>query len=80
MNFGKAIEMLKQGKMVARKGWNGKGMHVVSSKLYTPNNIQVNNDCLLLFNVTKKYNMSDVMYFKLSEQDMRRVINGIYEG
>lgn len=26
-----------------------------------------------------KYKMSDVMYFKLSEKDMRKVINGIYE-
>lgn len=26
MNFGKAIESLKQGKKVARKGWNGKNM------------------------------------------------------
>lgn len=26
MNFGDAIEMLKQGERVARKGWNGKGM------------------------------------------------------
>lgn len=26
MNFGQAIEALKQGKKVARKGWNGKGM------------------------------------------------------
>lgn len=26
MDFGKAIEALKQGKKVARKGWNGKGM------------------------------------------------------
>ena len=28
MNFGKAIEALKDGKKVARKGWNGKGMFV----------------------------------------------------
>lgn len=28
MNFGKAIEALKQGKKVARKGWNGKGMYL----------------------------------------------------
>lgn len=28
MNFGKAIESLKEGKKVARKGWNGKGMWV----------------------------------------------------
>lgn len=26
MNFGKAIEALKEGKKVARSGWNGKGM------------------------------------------------------
>ena len=26
MNFGLAIEALKQGKYVTRKGWNGKGM------------------------------------------------------
>lgn len=26
MNFGKAIEFLKEGKKVARNGWNGKGM------------------------------------------------------
>lgn len=26
MNFGKAIEALKEGKYVTRKGWNGKGM------------------------------------------------------
>lgn len=24
MNFGKALECLKEGKKVARKGWNGK--------------------------------------------------------
>lgn len=26
MNFGKAIEALKQGKKVQRTGWNGKGL------------------------------------------------------
>lgn len=26
MNFGKALEALKNGKKVARNGWNGKGM------------------------------------------------------
>lgn len=26
MNFGKAIEEMKAGKKVCRKGWNGKGM------------------------------------------------------
>ena len=28
MNFGKAIEALKEGKKVAREGWNGKGMYL----------------------------------------------------
>lgn len=28
MNFGKAIEALKEGKMVQRTGWNGKGMFI----------------------------------------------------
>ena len=28
MNFGQAIEALKQGKRVARTGWNGKNMHL----------------------------------------------------
>lgn len=28
MNFGEALDALKQGKMVARSGWNGKGMFV----------------------------------------------------
>ena len=28
MNFGEAIEALKEGKKVARKGWNGKGMYI----------------------------------------------------
>ena len=31
------------------------------------------------FTFNKKYNMSDVMYFKLGEKDMRKVTNGIYE-
>ena len=28
MNFGKAIEALKEGKLVQRTGWNGKGLFV----------------------------------------------------
>lgn len=28
LNFGQAIEALKDGKRVARKGWNGKGIYL----------------------------------------------------
>jgi hypothetical protein len=28
LNFGQAIEALKEGKMVARSGWNGRGMFI----------------------------------------------------
>lgn len=28
MNFGEALEAVKEGKRIARKGWNGKGMYV----------------------------------------------------
>lgn len=32
MDFGKAIEALKNGERVARKGWNGKGMWLALTK------------------------------------------------
>ena len=28
MNFGQAVEALKEGKMVRRSGWNGKGVYL----------------------------------------------------
>lgn len=28
MNFGEALEALKEGKKVARRGWNGKGIYI----------------------------------------------------
>ena len=28
MNFGEALESLKEGKKVARRGWNGKGIYI----------------------------------------------------
>ena len=28
MNFGKAINLLKEGKKVSRKGWNGKNQYI----------------------------------------------------
>lgn len=29
MKFGEALEAVKEGKLIARSGWNGKGMKVV---------------------------------------------------
>ena len=28
MNFGQALELLKDGKKLCRKGWNGKGIYI----------------------------------------------------
>lgn len=41
MTFGLAIEALKKGLKVARKGWNGKGMYAVLMPGY-PDGIEVN--------------------------------------
>lgn len=41
MNFGQALENVKQGKRIGRKGWNGKGMFVVFQKGY-PQGISCN--------------------------------------
>lgn len=44
LNFGKAIEALKEGKRVARVGWNGKGMFLF---LVPGSNFRVNREPLL---------------------------------
>ena len=44
MNFGQAIEALKEGKRVARAGWNGKGMLLF---LVPASNFIVNREPLL---------------------------------
>lgn len=56
MKFGEVLELLKEGKCVSRQGWNGKNMYVTKTKLYTPENIQIDNDCLVLYNVHGSYN------------------------
>ena len=44
MNFGKALEAVKDGKKIFRLGWNGKGMFVVYQKGYGRNPLQL-TDC-----------------------------------
>ncbi|WP_438800887.1 Thoeris anti-defense Tad2 family protein, partial [Bacillus thuringiensis] len=34
MNFGKALELMKSGNKLSRKGWNGKNMFAVYQKGY----------------------------------------------
>lgn len=41
LDFGEALKLMKQGKKLARRGWNGKGMFVVYQKGY-PNGIPCN--------------------------------------
>jgi hypothetical protein len=41
MNFGDAITLLKQGKRVARTGWNGKGMWLRYVDLYSDKEFKV---------------------------------------
>lgn len=43
MNFGQALERLKSGFKLQRKGWNGKGMFVVYQKGY-PEGIPCNKN------------------------------------
>lgn len=43
MNFGQALEAMKNGKCIARNGWNGKGMFVY---LVTGGDYPVQMDCV----------------------------------
>lgn len=45
MNFGQALEALKQGKRAARKGWNGKSQYIelASNISYTRANGEIVN-------------------------------------
>lgn len=41
VNFGGALNMLREGRRVTRQGWNGRGMYVVLQKGY-PDGIAIN--------------------------------------
>lgn len=51
MDFGKAIQLLKEGKRVQRQGWNGKGQYIelatgISYKNTKDEIINVNHDAI----------------------------------
>ncbi len=52
MNFGQALEHLKQGNKLAREGWNGKGMFVVYQKGY-PDGIPCNKQTAEAFHINE---------------------------
>ena len=59
LTFGEAIEALKQGKRVARKGWNGKGMFLYLEE-FELSVISINKDydyepCLVMYTAQGKW-------------------------
>ena len=46
MNFGQALEELKQGKKLQREGWNGKGLFVVFQPSSDIQKNQIRNEIL----------------------------------
>lgn len=63
MKFGEAIEALKEGKCVARKGWNGKGMHLyledgLVASVYSgvlAGHLRTYEPCIVMFTAQKKH-------------------------
>ena len=64
MTFGHAIEAIKAGKKVCRKGWNGKGMFVVYQKGY-PEGIAVNKNTAEAYGVPEGSIMKFRPYLQL---------------
>lgn len=69
MTFGLAIEALKQGNKVARKGWNGKGMFVVYQKGY-PQGILCNEQTAVA------WGLNEGSLFKCEPYLQIRMVNG----
>lgn len=68
-NFGEAVRNLKNGKKVARSGWNGKGMFVVYQKAY-PNGIPSNSQ------TAKAWGINEGDLFKCEPYLQIRMVNG----
>lgn len=69
MNFGQALELLKQGKKLARKNWNGRGMFVVYQKGY-PDGIPCNKQ------TAEAWGMKEGDLFKVEPYLQIRMVNG----
>lgn len=67
--FGEAVELLKKGYKVSRKGWNGKGMFVVYQKGY-PNGISANK------NTAEAWRINEGDLFKVNPYLQIKNVNG----
>lgn len=72
MTFGEALQKLKEGKRVARRNWNGKGMFVVRQKGY-PEGIPCNKQTAEAFG----YNEGDL--FKCRPYLQMRCADGTHQ-
>lgn len=72
MTFGLAVELLKKGFRVARKGWNGKGMFVVYQKGY-PEGIPCNK------NTADAYGYKEGTLFKCRPYLQMRCADGTHQ-
>ncbi len=58
MNFGQALEALKEGKKVHRSGWNGKNIHVYLPEGYSATDhgvFKTVEDVLCMFNAQGRH-------------------------
>lgn len=72
MYFGEALEAVKQGNLIARKGWNGKGMAVAYQPGY-PEGIPCNR------NTAKTWNMQEGELFRCRPYLQLRCVDGTYQ-
>lgn len=72
MTFGGALEELKKGSLVAREGWNGKGMAVAYQKGY-PEGIPCNR------NTAETWHMEEGSLFKCRPYLQLRCVDGTFQ-
>ena len=68
-DFSEALRLLKEGRKIARNGWNGKGMFVVYQKGY-PNGIPCNKQC------AEAWGMNEGDLFRCEPYFQIRMVNG----
>lgn len=66
--FGEALQLLKQGRRVSRKGWNGKGLSVVYQKGY-PEGIPCNKQTAEAWNMKEGELFKCEPYLQISTVD-----------